>query len=140
MKKINVYLLSNAIAAIKQVKEDYRQPHEDLLQELLELLPHGSGIDTGIKLNEYETKKDKIYFDLSFHHMDENGYYDGWTDHNLIITPSLSDGYNIRITGRNRNNIKEYLYDTLLEYFYYDSTVNYYQVVRSLHENDYIKG
>lgn len=126
MKKINVYLLANAIATIKQVKEDFRQPHEDLLSELLDLLPHGSGIDAGIKLNEDETKEDKIVFDF---HMDENGYYDGWTEHKLIITPSLTDTFDYKITGRNRNQIKDYLYDLFSDVFYYDCSTWYYDIV-----------
>ena len=142
MERINVYLLANAINAVKQVNSAYSQPHEDLLSELLDLLPSGSGIDAGIKLNEYETKKDRIVFNLSFHHMDENGYYCGWSDHNLIITPSLTNGFDLKITGRNVRDIKEYLYSLLDHYFYYDSSVDYYTVVNQLKpvaETIYIK-
>lgn len=37
--------------------------------------------------------------------------YDGWTDHTVIVTPSLRSGFDIRITGRDRNQTKEYLYE-----------------------------
>lgn len=97
MKKINVYLLANAIAAIT--------------------------------LNDEESKKDRIVFDFSFHHMDENGYYDGWTEYKLVITPSLTDGFDYKITGRDRNRIKEYLYDVFSDVFYYDVSVWYYDIV-----------
>jgi hypothetical protein len=49
--------------------------------------------------------------DTSFHHMNENGMYDGWTDHQIIITPSFISGFDIRVTGRNMKGIKEYLID-----------------------------
>ena len=44
--------------------------------------------------------------------MTEHGYYDGWTEHDVIVTPSLrSPGFSLRITGRNRRDIKEYIAD-----------------------------
>jgi hypothetical protein len=47
----------------------------------------------------------------SYHHMNDAGMYDGWTDHKVIVTPSLVHGFVLRITGRNRNDIKEYIAD-----------------------------
>jgi len=41
--------------------------------------------------------------------MDENGYYCGWSDHSIIITPSLAFGFDLRITGRNVRDIKDYM-------------------------------
>ena len=71
-------------------------------------MPSGSGIDTGTKLEE--SSANRIVFSFSFHHMDENGGYDGWTDHTVIVTPSLLSGINLRITSRDRNDVKEYIY------------------------------
>jgi len=42
--------------------------------------------------------------------MNENGYYDGWTAHTVTVTPSLARAFNLRISGRNRNDIKEMMY------------------------------
>jgi hypothetical protein len=47
--------------------------------------------------------------------MTEGGMYDGWTEHTVVVTPSLAFGINIRITGRNRNDIKDYLHDVFHE-------------------------
>jgi hypothetical protein len=41
--------------------------------------------------------------------MNEGGYYDGWTEHQVIITPSLQHGFDVRVTGQDRNEIKDYL-------------------------------
>ncbi len=49
--------------------------------------------------------------------MDENGYYCGWTEHNLIVTPSFKFGYDMRIPGKDKNQIKEYLYQIFGEVF-----------------------
>jgi hypothetical protein len=75
------------------------------------MLPSGSGIDSGTKIDLDKSHAEKIIFYFGFHHMDENGFYDGWTEHTLVVTPSFT-GINLRIGGRDRNQIKEYLYDT----------------------------
>ena len=86
--------------------------HTDSIEEIVKNnLPSGSGIDAGVILDFDESNPEKIVLLTSYHHMNENGYYDGWSDHKVIVTPSLAFGVNMKITGRNRNGIKEYLYD-----------------------------
>jgi hypothetical protein len=41
--------------------------------------------------------------------MNDSGYYDGWTEHVVTVTPSFIGGFNIRVSGRNRNDIKGYI-------------------------------
>lgn len=80
------------------------------IDELIrEHLPHGSGIDSGVEFDFNASKPDNLVFTFGFHHMDENGYYDGWTDHTCVVRPTLADGPDIKITGRDRNGIKDYL-------------------------------
>lgn len=74
--------------------------------------PSGSGFDRGTEICDAESKPDKLVIIANFHHMDENGYYDGWTDHKVIVTPSLAWGFNLRVTGKDRNSVKEYIADT----------------------------
>ena len=73
--------------------------------------PSGSGIDSGTQIELTECTENKLVFLCQYHHMNENGFYDGWTTHKIIVTPDLASGFNIRITGRDRNQIKEYLYE-----------------------------
>lgn len=122
MKQINVSKFARHFAAYKQVHPDYKRPHEDAIEEYIKELPHGSGIDSGIKFDWDKSTLNSLMFTFGFHHMDENGSYDGWTDHQLIITPDLQSGYKIRISGKDRNMIKDYLYDLFFELFYYDVT------------------
>jgi hypothetical protein len=51
-------------------------------------------------------------FTCSYHHMNSDGYYDGWTEHEIIAKPSLVHGIDLEVKGRNRNEIKDYLHDT----------------------------
>lgn len=92
-------------------KDEWNHIAEHDILNLEKQLPSGSGINNGSKVNLKLSTSQKIVIDTAFHHMDENGYYDGWTEHKIIITPCLKYGYNIKVTGRNRNQIKDYLYD-----------------------------
>jgi hypothetical protein len=55
-----------------------------------------------------------IVLQLEFYHMGDVDCYDGWTSHIIRVSPTF-DGFEIKISGKNRNNIKEYLADT---YYY----------------------
>lgn len=83
---------------IRQMLKEYVRKHA----------PSGSGIDAGVHLLT-ETPQ-KLEFSCDFHHMDDHGMYDGWTNHKAVVTPTFS-GLDIRITGRNRRDIKDHLHD-----------------------------
>lgn len=72
-------------------------------------LPSGSGFDSGCSIERADGKKIVIAF--SYHNMNENGSYDGWSDYELIVTPNLALGYDMRFTGKDRNGNKEYFGD-----------------------------
>lgn len=84
--------------------------HTDTLHDLEKLLPSGSGIDAGCKIGSGSTH-DKIVIEFDYHLMNENGMYERWIDFGLRITPSLCNDFDIHITGRDKDGIKEYLYD-----------------------------
>jgi hypothetical protein len=86
------------------------EPSQDALEYLVRnYLPSGSGVDSGCAIDLDRQKPGRIVIDCSFHHMNEGGYYDGWTEHQVIVTPCFGHWPDIRVTGRNRNDIKEYL-------------------------------
>jgi hypothetical protein len=74
-------------------------------------LPSGSGWDNGTTLDLDRSSGEKLVFTGAFHHMNEHGFYDAWTDHTVTVTGSLLSGINLQISGRNRNQIKDYLHD-----------------------------
>ena len=82
------------------------------------MLPSGSGFDAGTKIQRDMCKNDKIVFFTQFHHMDEHGGYAGWTQHYVIASPAF-DGFDLKVTRRDRNRIKEYIgeifHDVLLQ-------------------------
>lgn len=84
----------------------------DDLEKLEKLLPDGSGIDCGTKIDLGRSTDNKVVFTFSYHHMNDRGYYNGWTEHTLTIRPHLLLGLDLTLTGPDKNQIKNYLYDT----------------------------
>jgi hypothetical protein len=113
-QKINLAKLSANFSSwkncVKNNNKMWEDTWKDSIDKQLELLPHGSGLDAGVHFDWKTSTPDKLIFKFSFHHM-EDGYYDGWTDHQLILTPAFHTEYNIKITGEDRNDIKDYLYE-----------------------------
>jgi hypothetical protein len=120
MKTINISALSAALTAMNNCtlsgNHEMAETWDNYILAECEKLPSGSGIDSGMELVREECEPKKIVFSLGFHHLNENGYYDGWTQHKAIITPSFG-GIDIRITGRDRNQIKDYLYQMFYDIF-----------------------
>lgn len=101
---------------INSNNQEWLGRHEDRIKALVkQYMPSGSGVDCGTKLDIDASNGDKLVFTFSYHHMNDGGYYDGWTDHKAIVTPSLAFGFSMRITGRDRNQIKDYFHDIFRE-------------------------
>ena len=87
---------------------EWVQKKREAREELEALLPSGSGVDGGCAIGPASGKLIVITF--SFHYMDENGYYDGWYDYTLRVRPDLAFGFVCTLAGRDRNGLKDYLY------------------------------
>lgn len=84
--------------------------HTETLTRLVkDHLPSGSGFDAGTTLNLDKSRPERLVFDTSYHHMDEHGGYNGWSEHSVVVTPSLWANFHIAVTGQNRNDVKEYI-------------------------------
>jgi hypothetical protein len=110
--------LYQEIAVLLQAMENCRKSdnaewlakHGDKLESLVkEHMPSGSGVDSGTQLDMQRSTPDRLVFTTAFHHMHESGMYDGWTEHAVTVTPSLASGFDLKISGRDRNDIKDYL-------------------------------
>ena len=116
MKRKLVTVIASTIQArlncIERDNAEWLDKHEERILALVKNeMPSGCGIDCGTRIELEESRPDRLVFTASYHHMNESGMYDGWTNHKIIVTPSLVFGYNLRITGRDRNKIKEYLHE-----------------------------
>jgi len=106
-------LVQARLNCIKSKNAEWLIKHEQsIVQIVKDLLPSGSGIDCGTKIDLDASNGEKLVLTFCYHHMNEHGYYDGWTDHKAVVTPSFAHDFNLVITGRNRNEVKEYLHET----------------------------
>ena len=100
-----------------------------LIEFVKENLPSGSGLDSGVKvLTDLESlkKSQKIILEANWHHMDEHGGYNGLTYHKVTIYPELEHGFRIKISGKNKNGVKDYMEDLFYRFLnknYVDPTL-----------------
>jgi len=108
-------LVQARLNCIDKDNNDWTLRHEDKLNELINYLPHGSGLDSDWNIDFNKSHGNKLVFYMGYHAMDENGYYDGWIDFTLIVKPSLIHGITLHIRGNfgKYQDIKDYLYDIL---------------------------
>jgi hypothetical protein len=96
--------------------------HLQTLRELAQKLPHGLGFDCGTTINQDLSTDDSIVFDTEFHHMNDTGYYDGWTTHQVTVEPRFS-GINIAIKGQDKNGILDYIAEVFQDYLMQEVTL-----------------
>lgn len=118
VRKVALYrqlaMIMSAIVNCRGLKnETWERIHRaSALNLAYNCMPSGSGIDMGTRIDLDSSTADKLVFTFSYHHMDENGMYSGWTDHTLTVRPDLISGFKMTIGGPNRNDVKDYLYET----------------------------
>ena len=102
--------LAQLVEWSERVTPEYElQCVREIAQLAEDCLPSGSGFDDGSHIAESSTS-DRIVIHTAFHHMDEYGYYNGWSHHDVIVTPCMTTGFDIRVTGRNTaDDIKGYI-------------------------------
>lgn len=64
--------------------------------------PSGSGFDGETYIDIEKSTAEKIVIYTEYHHMNENGYYDGWSRLKIVVKPSLLWDYSFKITGIKR--------------------------------------
>lgn len=92
-----------------------RLMHEDNLRDIeRNLLPSGSGIDNGCKLEMPDEYDGTFTMTFGYHHMDENGFYCGWTQHAIAVRPSLVSDFDLDMESDledfdDRDDLEDYL-------------------------------
>lgn len=89
--------------------ETWAGKHQDTIDDIMKNAPSGSGFDSGTTIINSHIDNNLI-FKTSFHHMNDGGYYDGWTEHIVKVLPDLQFDFILKISGKNRNDIKNYIY------------------------------
>lgn len=106
-------LLQARVNCVKHDHPEWYVRHTDRLEWLVrETMPSGGGFDYGTTLDLDRSTPDRLVFQTSFHHMDEMGGYDGWTQHTITARPSFVHRVALTISGRDRNQIKDMIADS----------------------------
>lgn len=80
---------------------------ESRIEALDKLLPSGSGLDLGPRLDQDASTVDRLVFShCDYHHMEEHGAYAGWSEHTVTVKPGFL-GLHVKVSGLDRNAIKE---------------------------------
>jgi hypothetical protein len=106
---------------VKSGNDVWFDKHGEAIETIVNnYMPSGSGFDSGTKIDLDKSTGDKLVFTTSYHHMNDGGYYDGWSDHTVTVKPSLLHGFTLNIGGRDRNGFKDYAYDVFQIALYAD--------------------
>lgn len=113
--------IANAILVLKSTKgplaglftNSALQYQEEVLECIEEdFLPYGSGFDAGCKISLEDSSHDKIVITSAYHKLNEYGYYEGWIDLIVTVTPSLILDFVLTIDGEGIDDLdREYLQD-----------------------------
>ena len=112
--------LANLVLARQNCKassnaEWYTRHEAEIKRLVKEHMPSGSGIDCGTGFDFTRSTHDRLVFNTSYHHMNESGMYSGWTEHSVTVVPVLWTPFELRISGENRNDVKDYLHAVFSE-------------------------
>jgi hypothetical protein len=111
-------VIATALAALNRCRSDdanesqqaWATRWEDLIAKAAEELPRGSGFDSYPVIETDDIKPERIVINGSYHNMDSDGCYAGWTDYRVIVRPSFIGAFKLSITGGN-SDFKDYAYD-----------------------------
>jgi len=98
----------------------YSQVESQIEKIMEEHFPKGSGFDSGCTLNLNNPNGINLIINIPYHCMNDDGYYDGWVYPSLMITPSLSQDYNMKLNwhgyrGKYKFLLSDYFYDVFAE-------------------------
>jgi hypothetical protein len=129
MRRTIAEQIAHKLTAIRNCERsenwEWRDHHAADLVTLVEEGPSGSGWDCGTQFDADNSDANKLVFFGSYHHMDEMGSYDGWTDHVITVRPDFVHKLDIKISGRDRSAIK----DDLHQLFYFWLTSEHKETV-----------
>jgi hypothetical protein len=104
------------VRSYNETTDDYTSSlYRDFIRQLVqEYLPHGSGIDAGVEVDLLSSTTERLVLISSFHMMNDGGFYCGWWDFKVTVTPSLVSDFNMKVTAPKKDThfLRDYLYES----------------------------
>ena len=124
MKRKLYQVIANKLQAMKNLENmddpnGWYDKHAKSIEDLIkDHFPHGSGFDGDVWLDFNLSNPEKLVFSAEFHHLNENGYYDGWPTLKVTVKASLSYGIVFKVTGPKRKYVGDagYFYSIFDEF------------------------
>ena len=102
--------LAEALKNASSLYEPLKEKSESTISKIeRDYLPHGSGFDAGTVVKRDECNDYRIVLHTSFHHMDDNGMYYLWTEHDVVVRRQVDGTVDILIKGKNESGIKDHI-------------------------------
>lgn len=77
-------------------------------------LPSGAGFDATTDVDYDKSNGERVVITTSFHKMDENGFYEGWSDFTITVRPAFT-GISLKVSGNADRDLKEYVAEVFAE-------------------------
>ena len=82
---------------------------DEVIRQISDSAPKGSGFDCGSEILILKSDQSTLRFYTQYHHMDDNGFYCGWSSHHINVKPAFIGGFDMVVHGQDRNQIKDYI-------------------------------
>jgi hypothetical protein len=120
-KYVSLGIAFNAYLNCSNDNHIWHEKWTDAINQIIDSLPHGSGIDGKTEFNFNESRPDKLVIDSQYHCMNENGFYDGMYDFKLILKPDWQN-FKMQIKSNLPKKYKDSTIEYLSDLFYHDLT------------------
>jgi len=111
--------IANLLQAMENCRKsgntDWFVRHAQAIRELEKQLPNGAGFDAGTVIALDISRPDRFVLNTSYHHMNADGFYVGWTEHQIVVKPAFVNHIHLIISGPNKNDIKDYIHDVIYD-------------------------
>ena len=114
----NYQALALALMNLKPgISSTVRDRYEGMWQGIMETAPQGAGFNSGTVLDSMSNPRELVFITYFFHgdpqdQEEPEADFTPWTEHNVEVQAHLYYGFELHITGRDQNGIKEYIHDT----------------------------
>lgn len=96
-------LISSRNNCLKNNNNEWYEKYTEKIEEITnKYFPSGSGFNGFYSFNLENSTPERLVFLCEYQHMNENGYYDGWSTLKVVIKPSLQFGFTFKLTGIQR--------------------------------------
>jgi hypothetical protein len=118
-KYVSLGIAFNALLNCSNGNTIWHEKWSDAITQIIDSLPHCSGVDGKTEFNFNESKPDKLVIDSSYHCMNENGFYDGMYNFRVVLKPDWQN-FKLEIKTNMPKKYKDSTIEYLTDLFFYD--------------------